>query len=206
MRWVQVSGKISFVGSIGQRLSFELSENGHSVSVRVLHATSAENLLVPGMRVQVNGVCEGVFNSEGQRVVGIVWAATLKAVARLEAPAARTPSPANSTDASTGRHDAMPFATIDQIRQLGSDKLSQKPKVRLRGVVTDLYGTYIEDETGGIELVFRPEQANLTPALGEYVIIEGVADWVEGDMALRVESVKSLGKGSLPPAKPSSWS
>jgi signal transduction histidine kinase len=206
MRGVQVNGTIRFVGRLNQGLSFELAENGRSLSVRVLHATPAENLLTPGMRVQVNGVCEGVFNSQGQRVVGIVWAATLKAVAPLEPPLAQTPSPVNATDTSTGKRDALPLATIRQIRQLGSDNLNQNPKVCLRGVVTDLYGTYIEDETGGIELIFRPEQSHQTPTLGEYVVVQGVADWVEGDMAVRVESVKSMGKGNLPPAKPSSWS
>ena len=206
MPWVEISGKISFIGRQDQGLSFELTEDGHSVSVRVLQATPAENLLAPGMRVQVNGVCEGVFNSQGQRVMGIVWAATLKAVAPLEPPTAQTPSPASFIDTTTGKRDAMPLTTIHQVRQLGTDNLSQKPKVRLRGVVTDLYGTYMEDETGGIELIFRPEQAHLTPPLGEYVVIQGAADWVDGNVAVRVESVKSLGKGNLPPAKPSSWS
>lgn len=206
MRWVQVSGKITFVGRLGQGLSFELAENDRSVSVRVLNATPAENLPAPGMRVQVSGVCEGVFNSQGQCVVGIVWAANLKAVAPLEPPRAQTPSTASSTDTNTGKPDAMPITTIRQIRQLGSDNLSQPPKVCLRGIVTDLYGTYIEDETGGIELIFRPDQAPLMPALGQYVIIQGVADWVDGDMAVRVESVESLGKANLPQAKPSSWS
>jgi len=206
MRWVRVSGKIDFVGRLGQGLSFEMAENGHSVCVKVLQTSPVENLIASGMRVQVNGVCEGVVNSQGQRVVGIVWAATLKDVIPLEPLTAQTPSPAYSTDTSTGKNDAVSFTTIDQIRQLESDKLSQNPKVCLRGVVTDLYGTYIEDETGGIELVFRPEQAQLIPTLGEYVVIEGTADGVQGDMAVHVESVKSMGKGSLPPAKPSSWS
>jgi signal transduction histidine kinase len=206
MRWVRVSGKIDFVGQLGPGLCFELDENGHSVSVQVLHATPAENLITPGMRVQVNGVCEGVFNSQGQRVAGIVWTPTLKSVVPLDPLTAQTPSPANSADTRTGTREALPLTTIDQVRQLASDKLSQNPKVCLRGVVTDLYGTYIEDETGGIELIFRPEQAPLTPALGEYVVIQGTAGWVEGDMAVQVESVKSMGKGNLPPAKPSSWS
>jgi signal transduction histidine kinase len=206
MGWARVSGNIDFVGRLGQELSFELAENGHSVSVKILQATPAENFIAPGMRVQVNGVCEGVFNSQGQRVVGVVWAATLKAVVPLAAPTAQPPSPAPSADTSTGKHDAMPFATIDKIRQLGSDKLIQNPKVCLRGVVTDLYGTYIEDETGGIELVFGPEQAQLAPNLGEYVVIQGTADWVDGNMAVQVENVKSMGKGNLPPATASSWS
>jgi len=206
MRWVQVSGTIGFVGRLGQGLNFELADNGHTLSVRVLQATPAENLLAPGMRVQVNGVCEGVFNSQGQRVMGIVWAANLKSVTPLEPPAVQMPSPASAIDINTGKGDTLPLTTIHQIRQLGPDKLNQKPKVCLRGVVTELYGTYIEDETGGIELIFPPEQAHLAPRLGNHVVIQGVADWVEGDTSVQVESVKSLGVGKLPPAKPSSWS
>jgi signal transduction histidine kinase len=206
MRWVRISGKIDFTGRLGEGLSFELSENGHTVFVKVLQAAPYENLISPGTRVQAIGVCQGVLNSQGQRVVGIVWAANLKAIVPLEALTVPTPSTAVSTDDNAGKRDALSLTTIDQIRQLGSDKLSQKPKVCLRGVVTDLYGTYMEDETGGIELMVSPGQVESTPQLGEYVVIQGVADWVQGDMAVRVESVKSLGKGTLPPAKPSSWS
>ncbi len=158
------------------------------------------------MHAQVTGVCEGVFNSQGQRVAGIVWAATLKAVAPLAPLTPRTPVPASFTDANPEGRDALPLTSIHQIRQLGADEFSKKPKVSLRGVVTDLYGTYIEDETGGIELIYHPEQSSLAPKLGEYVVIQGVADWVDGDVTVQVESVKSLGKGSLPIAKQSSWS
>lgn len=207
MRWVQASGTVRFVRRLGEGFSFELADNGRSVSVRVLHATAAGNLPAPGMRVQVNGVCEGVFDSQGQRVAGNIWAATPKAVAPLESTTAQTPTPASSTDSGPGQREAMPLTTIHQIRQAGADKLGQKPKVCVRGIVTDLYGTYIEDDTGGIELIFRPEQSHLTPALGDYVVVQGVTDWGEGDSpTVQVESVKFLGKGKLPPAKPSSWS
>jgi signal transduction histidine kinase len=205
MQWVQVSGKIDFVSCPSQGVRFELTENGYTISVRVLHAAAGENRLVPGMRVQVNGVCEGVFNNQGQRVAGIVWVATLKEVTPLESPADRTSLPADAAAAGPDEQADALLTSIHQIRQLGSDKLSQKPKIRLRGVVTDLYGTYIEDETGGIELLFRPDQSDLAPTLGNYIAVEGFADWVDGDVAVHVESVKSLGKGSLPSAKPSSW-
>lgn len=203
MQWVRVSGNIRFIGRLNEGVSFELADNDNTVSVRVLHASPAESWLAPGMRVQVNGVCEGVFNSQGQRIAGIVWAPTLKAIVPLEPLAAQTQSPAHSTAAS--QLDTMPLTTIREISQLDPDQLSQKPKVCLRGVVTDLYGTYLQDETGGIELSFQPEQSSLTPTLGDYVIVQGVADAVEGDVAVQVESVKVLGRGSLPAARPSSW-
>jgi signal transduction histidine kinase len=204
MQWVQVTGKISFIGQTSQALSFELAENGHSVSVQVLHATPAKDLPALGDSVQVTGVCEGVFNSQGQCVVGIIWASTLKAVAPQASPTIPLTSPASSNR--IGPRDEMPLTSVSQIRRLGPDNLSQKPEVCLKGVVTDLYGTYIEDESGGIELLYRSDQAQLAPTLGEYVVIQGTADWVDGDVAIRVESVKSLGKGNLPVAKPSSWS
>jgi signal transduction histidine kinase len=207
MHWAQVDGEIRFLGSLGQGLTFELEENGHSISVKVLHAVPAGSSLAPGMRVRVNGVCEGVWDSQGQRVAGIVWAATLRAITPLESPAAQTPAPANFIATAAGKHDATTLTTIHQVRQLGPDKMSQKPKVCLRGVVTDLYGTYIEDETGGMELIFRPDQSHLAPAMGDCVVVRGAADWGEGDSpAVCVESVECLGKGTLPAAKPSSWS
>jgi signal transduction histidine kinase len=204
MRPVLVSGTVRFVGRYEQGLSFELMENGRFVTVRVLHAAPTGALPAPGMRVQVTGVAEGVFNSQGQRVLGLVWAATPQQITPLAPLATQPPAPANA--ASNEVPEALTLTSIHQIRQLSADRLEQKPRVSLRGVVTDLYGTYIEDETGGIELGFKPEQSYLTPALGDYVVVQGTADWVDGDTAVNVESVQSLGKGSLPTAKPSSWS
>ncbi len=203
MRFGQISGKISFVTREGDGLAFELVENGRSVSVRVLHAVQAD-LPAVGKRVQVTGICEGVFNSQGQPVLGIVWVATGKDIVPLEVGITQSPSPASPARNENG--DAARLDTIRKIRQLDYEKLIPKPKVSVSGIVTDLYGTYIEDGTGGIEIVFRPEQARLTPRLGDYIVVEGYADWVEGDMAIQVESVKTLGKGKLPPAEPSSWS
>jgi len=207
MRWGQVSGEVRFVGRLNQGLSFELADNGRTISVRVLNATPAENNIVPGMRVQASGVCEGVFNSQGERVVGILWAATLKSIVPVELPPAQVLSPTNSVGPNSGQSGIMPLGTIRQVRQLKPSELSQKHEVCLRGIVTDLYGTYIEDDTGGIEILFRPEQFSLVPTLGDCVVVKGVVNWGEGDSpAVQVESVTSLGKGNLPPAKPSSWS
>ena len=204
MQWVQASGKIDFVGRLDDGVSFALANDGSTIQIKVLHANPTENRLVPGMRVKVNGICEGVFNSQGQRVAGVVWASCLNAVDFLEPPMSKTPS-ANSMARDSRRRENTILTTIHQIRQLGPDDLNQKPTVSLRGVITDLYGTFVQDETGGAELIF-PDQSYPAPTLGDYVAVQGVADWVDGDMAVRVESVKILGKGSLPPAQPSSWS
>lgn len=201
--WVQVSGKIRFVGRLDEGVSFELANEGSTVEVRVLHAKPAENWLVPGMRVRANGVCQGVFNSQGQRVAGIIWVLTLKDIISLDPITARTPSFGNSIIRDARN---VSLNTIHQIRQLEPDELDQKPKVSLKGVITDLYGTFFQDDTGGIELIFRPDQSYMAPTLGDYVVVEGVADWVDGDTVVQVASVKVLGKGSLPPAQPSSWS
>jgi len=205
MKWVEVSGTIRFLSRRNQGISFELADNDNTISVRVLHAASVENGLAPGMRVRVNGICERVLNGQGQTVAGIVWAATLKAVVPLEPLTTETPSRTNSPAAVSSKRGTAPLMTVRQICQLEPDLLSQRPNVCLRGVATELYGTYMEDATGGIELIFSPELSHLAPALGDYVVIQGVADWVEGDAAVQVESVEFLGKGKLPPAKPSSW-
>jgi signal transduction histidine kinase len=199
-----ISGKISFISRQGEELSFELAENDRWVTVRVLHATPSDKFPALGDSVQVTGLCEGVFNSQGERVAGMVWAATLKAVVPLESSLTRTPSPA--TPGQTAKGDVTRLDTIRKIRQLEYDDLIRKPKVSIAGIVTDLYGTYLEDETGGIELVFLPEQSQLPPTLGDYIEVDGDADWLDGDVAVRVENVKVLGKGKLPPAEPSSWS
>jgi signal transduction histidine kinase len=207
MRWVQVEGQIRFVGRSGDGLSLEVADKGRSVSVRVLRAIPTEALPSPGMRVQVSGVCEGVLSRQGQSVAGIVWVATQEAISPLESVSAQVPPSASPSPTGAGNQPSLPLTTIDQVRQLSPEKLTQKPIVRLRGVVTDLYGTYIEDETGGIEIRWSPDKAPLSSALGDYVSVEGTGDWVEGDSpAVQVDTVRFLGKGELPLARPSSWS
>ena len=207
MRWVQVNGQIRFIGRSGEGLRLEVADQGRSVSVRVLRAIPAEPLPSPGTRVQVRGICEGVLSRQGQSVAGIVWVATQEAISPLESVPAQVLPSANPSPTGVGSQPSLAVTTIEQVRQLGPEKLIQKPKVSLRGVVTDLHGTFIEDETGGIEIRWSQDKAPLSPALGDYVSVEGTGDWVEGDSpAVQVDTVRFLGKGELPPARPSSWS
>ena len=203
MQWVQATGKIRFVGRLDREVSFILADEGSTMEVRILRANPGENWLVPGIRVKVNGVCNGIFNNQGQRIAGVMWVSSLKEVTSLEPIKVQTPvSGASITPVIRNQS----LGTIHQIRQLEPDELNLKPKVTLKGIITDLYGTFIQDETGGIELIFRPDQFSQAPTLGDYVVVEGVADWVDDDTAVQVTNVKILGKGSLPAAQPSSWS
>ena len=92
----------------------------------------------------------------------------------------------------------------DQVRRLTPEQADQHLEVRLRGVVTfdddPLFYRFIQDETAGI--YFR-ERTN-TPGLraGQLVEIEGETGAGEYAPIVIPRSVKVLGEGTLPVAKP----
>jgi PAS domain S-box-containing protein len=96
------------------------------------------------------------------------------------------------------------LSTAAQARSLTPQQAAERLPVRLRGVVTFydevLYSRFVQDETAGIYL---REMTNL-PALrpGQVVEVEGVTSPGEYAPIIVPNSVKVVGEGNLPAAKP----
>ncbi|HWH70058.1 MAG TPA: hypothetical protein VNT26_11785, partial [Candidatus Sulfotelmatobacter sp.] len=96
---------------------------------------------------------------------------------------------------------------IEQIRRLSPEEIARGPKVKLHGVITELFGTYLQDETAGVELWLRGEAAQHPPRFGAYVELEGKGDWAPGHgPVVRTEQVQLAGQGKLPKAERCTWS
>ena len=94
--------------------------------------------------------------------------------------------------------------TADQVRRLTPEQAEKHLEVRLKGVVTfydaDLYSRFIQDETAGIYF----QEMNNGPALrpGQLVEIEGQTGAGEYAPIVIPRSIKVLGEGTMPVAKP----
>jgi hypothetical protein len=97
---------------------------------------------------------------------------------------------------------AEPLRTAAQVRALTPQQAGGRLPVRLKGVVTfwSTYSRFIQDETAGIYLL---ENTNLPAASpGQTVEVEGLTSAGEYAPIIIPSSVKVVGDGNLPAAKP----
>ena len=207
LQWVEAEGKVQFCTWPENRLAFELEDNGRRMSVHVLHADAAKKPPLPGARVRVRGICEGVLNSKGERVAGMLWLPTLDAISPVVLANAFTNAPESLVRPMPASGGASVLAHIEEIRQLSPEELVRWPKVKVRGVVTELFGGCIQEEGSGIEVWLATPTPRNKLSFGTCVEIEGRGDWATGHgPIIRADKVLALGKGMLPRAEHCSWS
>lgn len=212
LQWVETEGQLNFFTWSGKYLESDLIENGHSISLRVLHPLPDQTLPQSGTRIRVSGICQSALNESGNCVAGILWVPSLDTASLAEQPNVTTNLSGDAGQQLSGAENEFPLTRIDQIRQLTSSELIYGPYVKVRGVVTELSGTCMQDETGGIELWPGNLTALKMPGLGSYVEVEGRAissprHGVQGyGPVILADKVRFLGYGKLPdPIRPS-WS
>jgi len=208
LKWVEIEGEIQRPHAVEGGTSFDLRDQGSSVLVRLDRADNASQLPSPGTRVLVRGLCLGGFNERGQWVAAQLWAAGSNAVALPGArslsgqPSAKPPPPAtpHSSDAAT-------ITSIEQIRRLTQNQLRTRPNLRIRAVVTDQHEGFVQDDTGGIETAFPPDEKRKLTEFGAYIEISGGADLDElGSPRIAADHVRVLGRGKLPQPRQASLS
>lgn len=99
------------------------------------------------------------------------------------------------------------LTTAEQIRRLTPEEASGHYPVRLRGVITffdqSLYSRFVQDDTAGI---YIGDNTNLPPiAPGQEVEITGEARPGEYAPILMPQTIRILGEGKLPEARPMSY-
>lgn len=208
LQWVEAEGNIGFCSWTENHWVFDLENNAHSLSVHVLHSDPRLPPPVGGTNVIVRGIGGALLNSEGESVAAVLWVPSVDAIQPVTSAGAGTNSPVNPRSPVVESDGAAPLLTrIEQIRRLSPEDLARQPKVKVRGVVTELFGHFIQEGTAGVE-VWYLDQAGLTaPAFRSCVQIEGRGDWSAGHgPIIRAERVVWLGPGKLPKPERSTWS
>ncbi len=208
LQWVEAEGKIRFCSWTENHWVFDLEDNAHSLSVHVLRSNAGLRPPADGAWVRARGLCGVLLNCEGESVAAVLWVPSVDAIQPVTPAGGWTNSPVQPQSAVVGSGAAAPVLTsIEQIRRLSIEELARKPKVKVHGVVTELFGHFIQDGTAGVE-VWYPDQAGPTaPPFRSCVQIEGRGDWAIGHgPIIRAESVVLLGQGKLPEPERSTWS
>ena|GEM_PF-1185698 len=203
-REVEAEGFVQFLTVSKDRVDFELTENEQTLLVHVLCPDFAFHAPAIGARVRVRGVGTGVFN-ESERVAGVLWVSSKDAVTLANLPKVTLQSRLNSGSRATNENASI-LTDIRQIRQLEPKELLRRPKIRVRGVLTELFSTYLQEGSAGIELI-NPIGAPL-PAqnFGSYVEVEGIATWgMARGPTIVAQTIRVLGEGKLPEPERPSW-
>ncbi len=194
LKWIETEGEIQFRGSAEQQCFFEVQDGNRAMRVSLRQGQLAQ-LPPAGTRVSVRGICRCAFNEQGQWVAASLWAAGLEAVQKSDAlsfanpQASLPPAPSATT-----------ITKIEQIRKLSQAQLNNRPQVRIRGVITDLVGAFIQDDTAGIQVVFPPEESRKITDVGMFVEIRGWGGLGDGgNPVVSADHITVLGRGKFPP-------
>ncbi|HVM49175.1 MAG TPA: ATP-binding protein [Candidatus Acidoferrum sp.] len=206
LQWVQAEGRIQFCSWTDNHWVLELAENGRSLAVYVLHSQATQSPPASGALVRVTGICGGLLNGAGERVAATLWAPSLEAIQPVAPGSAWTNAPV-SPQSVPGTNVTALLTSIEQIRRLRPEELLRHPRVRVRGVVTELFGAYIQEGAAGVEVWYAGQPGATSPRFRSCVEVEARGDWANGHgPIIRAERVTVLGPGKLPEPERSTWS
>jgi len=192
-QWVEVEGRVAFISQEADHLIFELDDSHRRIWVHMLSPEGLNTKTIGTNRIRITGLREGVWNSEGKKVIGNLWTADARDLEVVQ---------------STNQVEAAPVApvenqmltTIAQVRQMNRDELLNSPRVKLRGVVIEAQGLFMQQEADGIELgQYDNEKQKFARKFGDYIEVEGRIIWQpKSGLKIALEKVEVLGKGELP--------
>jgi signal transduction histidine kinase len=199
LKWVEIEGEVRYRRFSPGEVSFDVHDEG--TSLRVYWRGADEALVLPpsGTRVLVRGLCRGAFDDQGHWVAASLWAAGPEAV-RLAGTLNRSGVAAGVVAPVSGTiPEAGPLTKIEQIRRLTPDQLNRRPQVKIRGVVTELVGAFMQDDTAGIEVAFQGDEGRKITEPGLFIEVEGWGGLGDvGNPVVSADRVTVLGKGKMP--------
>jgi signal transduction histidine kinase len=195
LKWVEIEGEVRYRRFNAGEISFDVHEE--DASMRVYWRGPENSLALPpsGTRVAVRGICRSAFNDQGHWVAASLWAAGPDAVSLVGAQA----RPGQTAVVTAPLRGVGPLTKIEQIRRLTPEQLDRRPQVKIRGVVTELVGAFMQDDTAGIEVAFQGEEGRKITEPGMFIEVEGWGGLGDvGNPVVSADRVTVLGKGKLP--------
>ncbi len=201
LKWVELEGEVRY-RQLGRETSFDLQTAGGSVRVYWRGRQDLVHVPAPGTWVVARGICRGAFNEQGLWVAAQLWAAGADAVMQVGAERGKSVAPKSG-----GATPVSTLTKIDQIRRLSAEQLRSRPQVKIRGVITELVGAFMQDDTAGIEVAFQGNESRKVTEPGTYIEVEGWGGLGDaGNPVVSADRVTVLGKGKWPEPQPMSLS
>ena len=202
-QWVEVEGKVTFVSERKDGWDLELSSETGRLKLKLADGSglSADRLL--NSRVRVTGVCQSVYDAEGEKVGGILLVSDKRDVQIIET------SDSIGRNRDTGPGMLPVLTTASEVHELNRDEAQRGYPVKIQGVVTcvlpERQALIIQDATRGLYVVDSSESRSVPPIIGEYVEVEGKTDPSLFAPIVDADRVKNLGAGRLPQPVHPAW-
>jgi signal transduction histidine kinase len=199
LKWVEIEGEIQFLGSRGDELSFDVQDGNLGMRVRMPRSDTTPTLPPAGTRVVVRGICLGAINDQGQWVAADLWSSGIEAFSLADPKSRGGDASRSLPQTKTSNGVTTTFTKIEQIRRLSQEQLNSRPRVKIRGVITDLIGAFIQDDTAGIQVAFPDRESRKLTEPGMFVEVEGWGGLGDGgNPVISADQIVVLGKGKLP--------
>ncbi|MGA9777099.1 MAG: ATP-binding protein [Verrucomicrobiia bacterium] len=202
-QWVEVEGKVTFVSERKDGWDLELTSETGRLKLKVADGSglSVDQLL--NSRVRVTGVCQSVYDAEGEKVGGILLVSD-----KREIKIVGTTNPAtNNKD--TGPETLPVLTAASEVHQLNREEAQRGYPVNIQGVVTcvlpERQAFTIQDATRGLYVVDSSESRSVPPEIGEYLEVEGKTDPSLFAPIVDADRVRDLGAGRLPQPVHPAW-
>jgi signal transduction histidine kinase len=200
-QWVEVEGKVTFISERKGGWDLELTSETGRLKLKVADGSglSADRLL--NSRVRVTGVCQSVYDAEGEKVGGILLVSDKRGIKII-----------GTTNPTTSNKDAgletLPvLTTASEVHELKREEAQRGYPANIQGVVTcvlpERQAFIIQDATRGLYVVDASESRSVPPQIGEYLEVEGKSDPSLFAPIVDADRVRDLGAGRLPqPVRP----
>jgi signal transduction histidine kinase len=198
---VEVEGKVTFVSERKDGWDLELSSETGRLRLKVADGSGLSAARLLNNRVRVTGVCQSVYDAEGEKVGGILLVSDERDFQVLQ-----TTSPKiEGRDTQPGMLPVL--TTASEVHQLNREEAQRGYPVKIQGVVTcvlpERQAFTIQDATRGLYVQDASESRSVPPRIGEYVEVEGKTDPSLFAPIVDADRVEDLGAGRLPqPVRP----
>jgi signal transduction histidine kinase len=190
-RWVEVEGNVTFAAGGGN--SAVLVMNGGQAQIRISHYDAARIRQFKDCRVRVFGVCEGVYNSSGALMPGLIWTPAESDVHVVE-PAK---TELNGFSKSSPYPNNRP-ADTNVWKGFYSTFYTARGVVTFKGRVFDKNCLFVQDENHGF-FVTQPESPIRSKfEVGQLVELGGYLVPGKYSLSLQPLIVTTLGWGIMP--------
>jgi len=200
---IEVEGKVTFISERKDGWDLELTSETGRLKLKVADGTglSADRLL--NSRVRITGVCQSVYDAEGEKVGGILLVSDKRDVQII-----------GGGNATVGNGEVGPgklpvLTAASEVHQLNRDEAQRGYPVAIQGVVTcvlpERQAFIIQDATRGLYVVDSSESRSVPPQIGEYLEVEGKTDPSLFAPIVDADRVRVLGAGRLPQPVHPAW-
>ena len=200
---IEVEGKVTFISERKDGWDLELTSETGRLKLKVADGTglSADRLL--NSRVRITGVCQSVYDAEGEKVGGILLVSDKRDVQIIGAGNAT----AGNGEVGPGKLPVLTAAS--EVHQLNREEAQRGYPVTIQGVVTcvlpERQAFIIQDATRGLYVVDSSESRSVPPQIGEYLEVEGKTDPSLFAPIVDADRVRDLGAGRLPQPVHPAW-